>query len=70
MPKPQPANEAQLWQKNSEHSICWMPSSLFRNQEQTSDDTTVMLNGFGTVVNSLGPRVKPYLPQIAGIIRP
>eukprot|EP00913_Durusdinium_trenchii_P000928 g857.t1 len=28
-----------------------------------------MLNGFGTVVNSLGPRVKPYLPQIAGIIR-
>eukprot|EP00434_Breviolum_minutum_P041547 symbB.v1.2.036958.t1/scaffold5340.1/size28277/4 len=37
--------------------------------EQTSDDTTVMLNGFGTVVNSLGPRVKPYLPQIAGIIR-
>eukprot|EP00441_Pelagodinium_beii_P046867 CAMPEP_0197622916 /NCGR_PEP_ID=MMETSP1338-20131121/3021_1 /TAXON_ID=43686 ORGANISM="Pelagodinium beii, Strain RCC1491" /NCGR_SAMPLE_ID=MMETSP1338 /ASSEMBLY_ACC=CAM_ASM_000754 /LENGTH=1233 /DNA_ID=CAMNT_0043192701 /DNA_START=10 /DNA_END=3711 /DNA_ORIENTATION=- len=38
-------------------------------QEQTSDDTTVMLNGFGTVVNSLGSRVKPYLPQIAGIIR-
>ncbi|CAE7699933.1 SF3B1, partial [Symbiodinium pilosum] len=42
---------------------------VYAFQEQTSDDTTVMLNGFGTVVNSLGPRVKPYLPQIAGIIR-
>merc|ERR1712054_272691 len=42
---------------------------VYAFQEQTSDDTTVMLNGFGTVVNSLGTRVKPYLPQIAGIIR-
>merc|ERR1719440_1590119 len=42
---------------------------VYAFQEQTSDDTTVMLNGFGTVVNSLGARVKPYLPQIAGIIR-
>merc|ERR1712036_124495 len=42
---------------------------VYAFQEQTSDDTTVMLNGFGTIVNSLGPRVKPYLPQIAGIIR-
>jgi splicing factor 3B subunit 1 len=42
---------------------------VYAFQEQTSDDTTVMLNGFGTVVNSLGSRVKPYLPQIAGIIR-
>lgn len=28
----------------------------------------VMLNGFGTVVNALGKRVKPYLPQICGTI--
>merc|ERR1719159_987146 len=42
---------------------------VYAFQEQTSEDTTVMLNGFGTVVNSLGARVKPYLPQIAGIIR-
>ena len=27
-----------------------------------------MLNGFGVVVNSLGVRVKPYLPQICGTI--
>eukprot|EP00397_Hematodinium_sp_SG-2012_P004663 GEMP01004675.1.p1 GENE.GEMP01004675.1~~GEMP01004675.1.p1 ORF type:complete len:1185 (-),score=303.42 GEMP01004675.1:605-4159(-) len=42
---------------------------VYAFQEQTSDDTTVMLNGFGTIVNALGTRVKPYLPQIAGIIR-
>jgi len=28
----------------------------------------VMLNGFGTVVNALGKRVKAYLPQICGTI--
>ena len=28
----------------------------------------VMLNGFGTVCNALGKRVKPYLPQICGTI--
>lgn len=27
-----------------------------------------MLNGFGTIVNQLGKRVKPYLPQICGTI--
>merc|ERR1719478_1436211 len=42
---------------------------VYAFQEQTSDDTTVMLNGFGTVVNSLGARVKPYLPQICGTIK-
>merc|ERR1711959_132036 len=42
---------------------------LYAFQEQTSDDTTVMLNGFGTIVNALGIRVKFYLPQIAGMIR-
>ena len=28
-----------------------------------------MLNGFGTVVNALGARTKPYLPQICGTIK-
>ena len=28
-----------------------------------------MLTGFGTVINALGKRVKPYLPQICGTIR-
>lgn len=27
-----------------------------------------MLNGFGTVINSLSKRCKPYLPQICGTI--
>jgi splicing factor 3B subunit 1 len=40
---------------------------LYAFQEQTTDDS-VMLNGFGAVVNSLGKRVKPYLPQICGTI--
>ncbi|KAF4715397.1 Splicing factor 3B subunit 1, partial [Perkinsus olseni] len=42
---------------------------LYAFQEQSSDDTQTMLNGFGTIVNCLGVRIKPYLPQIAGIIR-
>jgi splicing factor 3B subunit 1 len=28
-----------------------------------------MLNGFGVVVNALGVRAKPYLPQICGTIK-
>merc|ERR1719356_118880 len=32
-------------------------------------DAQVMLDGFGTVVNALGPRCKPYLRQIAGTIK-
>nr|KAJ3419309.1 Splicing factor 3B subunit 1 [Polyrhizophydium stewartii] len=36
-------------------------------QEQTVEDA-VMLNGFGTVVNSLGLRIKPYLPQVCSTI--
>ncbi len=42
---------------------------LYAFQEQTTDDTGAVLAGFGTVVNSLGMRVKPYLPQIAGTIK-
>lgn len=42
---------------------------LYAFQEQTSDDTAVMLNGFGTIVGALGERTKPYLPQICGTIK-
>lgn len=40
---------------------------LYAFQEQTSEDV-IMLNGFGTVVSTLGIRTKPYLPQICGTI--
>lgn len=40
---------------------------LYAFQEQTSEDDAV-LDGFGTVVNSLGSRVKQYLPQICSTI--
>lgn len=36
-------------------------------QEQTTEDV-VMLNGFGTVVNTLGVRAKDYIPQICGTV--
>ncbi|EQC25463.1 splicing factor 3B subunit 1 [Saprolegnia diclina VS20] len=42
---------------------------LFAFQEQTADDTSTMLNGFGVVVNALGLRAKNYLPQICGTIK-
>ncbi len=42
---------------------------LYAFQEQASDDTQVMLSGFGTVVNALGERMKPYLPQVCGTIK-
>ena len=38
-------------------------------QEQLSDDTYIMLNGFGTVVNCFGPRMKAYIPHICGTIQ-
>ena len=46
---------------------------LYSFQEQAVDSTTqdsnVMLNGFGTVIKALGTRCKPYLKQIAGTIK-
>ena len=36
---------------------------IYAFQEQTTEDQA-MLNGFGTVVDALGIRVKPYLTQI------
>lgn len=40
---------------------------LYAFQEQSIEDI-VILNGFGTVVNALGTRCKPYLPQIVSTI--
>ncbi len=40
---------------------------IYAFQEQTVEDQ-VMLDGFGTVVNALGIRVKPYLTQIVSTI--
>lgn len=34
-----------------------------------AEDANVMLNGFGTLINALGKRAKPYLPQICGTIK-
>eukprot|EP00998_Keelungia_sp_KM082_P008672 NODE_485_length_1881_cov_36.957811_g478_i0.p1 GENE.NODE_485_length_1881_cov_36.957811_g478_i0~~NODE_485_length_1881_cov_36.957811_g478_i0.p1 ORF type:complete len:618 (-),score=202.30 NODE_485_length_1881_cov_36.957811_g478_i0:27-1637(-) len=42
---------------------------LYAFQEQTSDDNQIMLNGFGAIVNGLGKRVRPYLPQIGGTVK-
>jgi splicing factor 3B subunit 1 len=40
---------------------------LYAFQEQSIEDL-VILNGFGTVVNALSTRCKPYLPQIVSTI--
>ena len=40
---------------------------LFAFQEQSVEDI-ILLNSFGTIVNSLGTRTKPYVPQIASTI--
>lgn len=42
---------------------------LYAFQEQASDDSAAILNGFGTVVNSLGLRVRPYLQQIVTLVK-
>lgn len=38
-------------------------------QEQATDDAGVMLNGFGTIINALGIRVKNHLKNIASTIK-
>ncbi|CAO1617250.1 unnamed protein product [Sympodiomycopsis kandeliae] len=40
---------------------------IYAFQEQTIEDN-VMLEGFGTVVNALGARIRPYLTQIVSTI--
>jgi len=46
-----------------------MDGLLFSFLEQTSDDTHIVINGFGTIVNCFGLRVKPFIPQICGSIQ-
>ncbi|CAE7315162.1 Sf3b1, partial [Symbiodinium microadriaticum] len=42
---------------------------LYAFQEQASDDTQVMLSGFGTVINALGVRVKNLISRIAVVMK-
>ncbi|KAK2195161.1 bifunctional Armadillo-like helical/Armadillo-type fold/Splicing factor 3B subunit 1-like/Splicing factor 3B subunit 1 [Babesia duncani] len=42
---------------------------LYAFQEQASDDSVALLDSFGTLVHFMGLRVKPYLPQITGLVR-
>jgi splicing factor 3B subunit 1 len=42
---------------------------LYAYQEQAADETPVVLNAFATVINALGARAKPYLPQVAGTVK-
>ena len=39
-----------------------MEGILYAFQEQASEDTVVVLNAFGTIVNCLGVRTKAYIP--------
>lgn len=41
--------------------------TLYAFQEQTSDDA-VLLNGFGTLVTSLGVRTKPFIAQVCNTL--
>lgn len=45
-----------------------MEGMLFAIQGQTQEDTTSELNAFGTVVNTLQIRAKPYIKEICGVI--
>ncbi len=42
---------------------------IYAFQEQIGDDSRVLVDAFGTVVTSLGERMKPYLPQLAGVLK-
>merc|ERR1719333_924203 len=46
--------------------------ALYAYQEQQAEgaqEKRVLLEGFSTVVTALGPRAKPYLPQICGTVK-
>mmetsp|Transcript_12518 Transcript_12518/g.18244 ORF Transcript_12518/g.18244 Transcript_12518/m.18244 type:complete len:550 (-) Transcript_12518:465-2114(-) len=46
-----------------------MDGMLFAFQEQTTDDSPVIIEGFAKVVNALGLRCKPYIPHVCGIVQ-
>ena len=50
-------------------SLSRPPPTPLTHTHQVADESPVVLNGFGTVVNALGQRAKPYLPQICGTIK-
>jgi len=56
---------ADVDQRLEEHLI---DGIIYAFQEQTGEDSHVMLKGFGTVCNALGIRTKPYLPQMVATI--
>jgi splicing factor 3B subunit 1 len=41
---------------------------LYAFQEQSAEEAS-LLNGLGTIINAFGARMKPYLPQVCGIIK-
>jgi splicing factor 3B subunit 1 len=42
---------------------------MYAFQEQSAEETTSLLKGLGTIINAFGIRMKPYLPQVCGIIK-
>lgn len=42
---------------------------LYAFQEQSSEDASIVISGFGVIANGLGPRCKPFLSQISAVIR-
>jgi splicing factor 3B subunit 1 len=46
-----------------------MDGLIFSFFNQVSEENTTMLNGFGTIVNALGRRCRPYISQICGTLR-
>jgi splicing factor 3B subunit 1 len=42
---------------------------LYVFQEQSDGDSKTILNGFGSLANSFGERMKTYLPQVCGTIK-
>uniref|UniRef100_A0A0D9VFZ9 Phosphatase PP2A regulatory subunit A/Splicing factor 3B subunit 1-like HEAT repeat domain-containing protein n=1 Tax=Leersia perrieri TaxID=77586 RepID=A0A0D9VFZ9_9ORYZ len=54
---------------DADQEVLLMDGILYAYQQLTSDDSNVILNGFETVMNALGQRAKPYVPQICGIIK-
>ena len=46
-----------------------MIPTYLRTTAHAGEETHTILNGFGAVINALGLRAKPYLPQICGTIK-
>ena len=42
---------------------------LYAFQEQSSEDSAVVIKAFGTIATALGVRLKPYLSQVSAVVR-